>query len=80
MSTTATTTGISAGSQSASAKRMRLHRARRRRGARCVDILVRESDIEALVRRQLLDPAHRNEGEAIRQAIQDLLFTLVYDM
>ena len=65
---------------SPTAKRMRLHRARRRRGVRCVDILVNECDIEALVRRRLLDPARRNDCEAIRDAIHDLLFTLACDV
>ena len=80
MNTTATTAGISAGSPSPTAKRTRLYRARRRRGIRCVDILVNGCDIEVLVRKRLLDPARRNDGDAIRDAIHDLLFTLACDV
>ena len=76
MNTTATTAGISAGSPSAAARRMRLHRARRRRGVRCIQVLVNESDIDALVRKRLLDPGCREDGSAIRDAMHDLLFTL----
>jgi len=76
MNTTATTAGISAGSPSAAAKRMRLQRSRRRRGVRCIQVLVNESDIDALVRKRLLDPGCREDGSAIRDAMHDLLFTL----
>ncbi len=59
---------------------MRLYRTRRRRGVRCIEILVNESDIETLVRRRLLDPARRNDGDAIQEAIHDLFFSLADDL
>ena len=55
---------------------MHRHRARRRRGVRCIQVLVNESDIDALVRKRLLDPGCREDGSAIRDAMHDLLFTL----
>ena len=58
---------------------MRLYRVRRRRGIRCIEIQVHATYIDALVRKGLLDPARREDGEAIREAIYDLLFCFSTD-
>jgi hypothetical protein len=58
---------------------MRLHRTRRRQGIRSVRILVDKWDIETLIRKQCLDPAEREDADAVRGAFQDLLFELSRD-
>jgi hypothetical protein len=77
MSTVETTGTAAARPPSATAQRVRVHRARRRRGCRSIAILVHESDIEALVRKQLLDPERRNDRDAIQAAIHDLLYSVL---
>ncbi len=42
--------------RSAAAERMRLHRERKKNGMRCVMIELRETEIEALIQKQLLKP------------------------
>ena len=51
------------------AERMRLFRERRRKGLRCVTIEVRESEIDALVRKGLLNVDMRNEPIAVSNAL-----------
>ena len=53
--------------------RMRLHRARRSAGLRCLTLEVREAEIAALVRRGLLHPDSRSDDKAIRTALYALL-------
>jgi len=48
--------------RSAAAERMRLHRERRRLGLRCLMIELRETEIDALVRRGLLKWETRNDS------------------
>jgi len=79
MNTAETTARPPARSPSRAAERMRCLRKRRRRGVRCVEILVNQVDIEALVHKRLLDPARREDGEAIQEALHDLLFSLWAD-
>jgi hypothetical protein len=43
---------------------MRRHRERRRDGMRCLTIEIRDSEVEALVRKQLLKPDARNDPNA----------------
>ena len=50
------------------ARRMRLHRARKLAGLRCVTLEVRETEIAALVRRGLLRADDRNDDNAVRDA------------
>ena len=50
------------------ARRMRLHRARKLAGLRCLTLEVRETEIAALVRRGLLRADDRNDDKAIRDA------------
>jgi hypothetical protein len=66
------TTPISAG-RSAAAERMRRHRERRRDGLRCLIIELRETEIEALIRRGLLNSETRNDPSAIIDAFYAFL-------
>ena len=59
--------------RSAAAERMRLHRERRRLGLRCLMIELRETEIDALVRRGLLKPETRNEPTALSAALYAFL-------
>ena len=54
---------------SAAAKRMCYHRERRREGFRCVTIELRETEIDELNRRKLLQADARNDVYAIREAL-----------
>ena len=53
--------------------RMRLHRARRRAGLRCLTLEVREIEIATLIRRGLLRPDSRQDNAAVRNALYSLL-------
>jgi hypothetical protein len=57
------------GSISAAAERMRLYRARRRYGLRCVTIELRKNEICALIRRGLLQPEARSRPADIVKAL-----------
>jgi hypothetical protein len=59
--------------RSAAAERSRAHRQRRREGLRCVTIEIRDSEIDALVRKQLLKPVMRNDTTAIIDALYAFL-------
>jgi len=50
------------GQQATSARRMRLHRARRQKGLRCLTVELREREIEALVTKGLLPSTSRGDG------------------
>jgi hypothetical protein len=54
---------------SPAAKRMRLHRERRHQGLRCVVAELRETEIDALIRKGLLKAEMRNDASAINQAL-----------
>jgi len=56
-------------SHSSAAERMRLHRERRRRGLRCLMIQLRETDVDALIRRGLLEQEMRNDRNAVLKAL-----------
>jgi hypothetical protein len=60
-------------SRPASAARMLRHRERRRRGLRFLGIELHEREIEALIRRGRLDPDHRANSAAVRQALYGFL-------
>jgi hypothetical protein len=51
------------------AERMRLHRERRRRGLRCLMIELRETDVDALIRRGLLEKETRKDRNAVLKAL-----------
>ena len=61
------------------AERMRLHRQRRRRGMRSLSILSHVTEIEALVRKGLLEHEHRADPDIIRRAVYDLLASALGD-
>jgi hypothetical protein len=54
---------------SAAAERMRIHRQRRRQGLSCLTIELRETEIDALIRRGLLKAETRNDERAVRMAL-----------
>ena len=54
---------------SAAANRMRAHRQRRRDGLRCIVVQLRETEIDELIRRKLLQADARNDVYAIREAL-----------
>jgi hypothetical protein len=55
--------------RSLAAERMRRHRKRRRKGLRCVTIELRETEIDTLVQRGLLQVDARNDARAVRKAL-----------
>jgi hypothetical protein len=55
--------------RSGAAERMRAHRQRRRDGLRCLTIELRETEIDALIRKELLKPETRNDLSAIIDAL-----------
>ena len=55
--------------RTSAAQRMRLHRDRRRRGFRCLMIELRETDVDALIRRGLLEQETRNDRNAVLKAL-----------
>jgi hypothetical protein len=57
----------------ATARRVRLHRERRRHGLRCLLIQIRDREIDALVRHDLLDSEKRDDITAIRAAFHQYL-------
>ena len=56
-----------------SARRMRLHRERRRDGMRCLMVELHDTEVDALVRRGLLRPETRHDRNAIADALYDHL-------
>ena len=54
---------------SQAAGRMRRHRQRRRNGLRCLNVQLRETEIETLIRKGLLKADARNDPHAIREAL-----------
>jgi hypothetical protein len=55
--------------RSTAAERMRRHRERRRDGLRCLTIELRETEIDALIRKGMLKADTRNDPDAIRDAL-----------
>ena len=55
--------------RSPAAERMRLHRERKKNGMRCVMIELRETEIDALIKRKLLNAEMRDDPEAIIEAL-----------
>jgi hypothetical protein len=59
--------------RSAAAERMRRHRERRRDGLRCLTIELRETEIDALIRKGLLKSETRNDPSAVSDALYAFL-------
>jgi hypothetical protein len=55
--------------RSPAAERMRQHRERRRAGMRCIMLELRETEIDALIRKGFLKPDARNDTSAIIDAL-----------
>jgi hypothetical protein len=51
------------------AQRMRLHRERRRAGLRCLVIELRETEIDVLVAKGLLNSETRHDSHVVREAL-----------
>jgi hypothetical protein len=62
-----------------SAARTRRHR-RRRQGARCAMVEVSQGECDALVVRGYLSEEDRDNGAAIKKAIEDVLSDLVFEL
>ena len=60
-------------SKQAGINRMRLHRARKLAGLRCLTLEVRGSEIAALIRKGLLRPDSLHDSMAVRDALYSLL-------
>jgi hypothetical protein len=54
---------------SLAANRMRRHRERRRKGLRCLTVELRETEIDVLVRKGLLNRGRRNAPNAVVEAL-----------
>ena len=65
----ATQTPGEANPRSPAARRMQLHRLRRRENLRCVTVELRATEIEALTRKGLLASDTRNDPRAIVEAL-----------
>ena len=59
--------------RSASAERMRAYRQRRRDGLRCPMIELRETEIDALIRKGVMKPETRNDPHAVSVALYAFL-------
>ena len=59
--------------RSLAADRMRRHRKRRLDGMRCFTVELRETEIDALIRKGLLPADQRNEKKAILRALYRVL-------
>jgi hypothetical protein len=67
-----------AGSRS-SAQRTRRHRERRRRGLRCIPVLVSEDELAALVARHYLAEEARGDAVAIKKAIETAISDIAFE-
>jgi hypothetical protein len=52
---------------------MRRHRQRRRDGMRCLQLEIRETEIDELIRRKLLKEESRNDTQAIIDALYEFM-------
>jgi hypothetical protein len=59
--------------RSAAAERMRAHRSRRRAGPRCIVVQLRETEIDVLIQKGLLEAVARNDTRAVRKALHTYL-------
>jgi hypothetical protein len=63
-----------------SAHRSRRHRERRRQGTRCVTVDVNQSECDALVVRGYLSEEDRDNGAAIKKAIEGVISDMVFEI
>lgn len=62
-----------------SAERTRRHRARRRRGMRCIPVLVSDDELAALVAKGLLAEEARGDSMAIKKAIEAAISDIAFE-
>jgi hypothetical protein len=55
------------------AERMRRHRQRRRDGMRCLQLEIRDTEIDKLIRRKLLKVEMRNDKQSLLDALYEFL-------
>jgi hypothetical protein len=55
------------------AERMRRHRQRRRDGMRCLQLEIRDTEIDELIRRKLLKVEMRNDKQSLLDALYEFL-------
>jgi hypothetical protein len=60
--------------------RTRRYRHRRRRGMRCVTVEVSENEVAALEARGYFSEEERDDGAAIKRAIEGVLSDLVFEL
>ena len=63
-----------------STQRTRRYRQRRRRGMRCVTVEVSQSEVAALEARGYFSEEERDDGAAIRKAIEGLISDMVFEL
>ena len=63
-----------------SAARMTRHRERRRQGTRCVTVDVSQSELDALVVRGYISEGERDDGVALKKAIEAVLSDIDLDV
>jgi hypothetical protein len=63
-----------------SASRMKRHRERRRQGTRCVTVALNHSECDALIVRGYLAEEERDNGAAIKKAIEAVLSDIELDV
>jgi len=66
---TATPSTNASAAPSAAAQRMRLHRERRRLGLRCLTIQLRETEVDTLIHKGMLNAEVRNDPIAVSKAL-----------
>jgi hypothetical protein len=59
---------------------MTRHRERRRQGTRCVTVDVSQSERDALVVRGYLSEEERDNGSAIKKAIEGVISDMVFEL
>jgi hypothetical protein len=55
------------------AERMRRHRQRRRDGMRCLQLEIRDTELDELIRRKMLKEETRNDKQSIIDALYEFL-------
>jgi hypothetical protein len=63
-----------------SAERTRRHRERRRQGTSCVMVDVNQSERDALVVRGYLAEEQRNNGDAVKKAIECVISDMAFEL
>ena len=65
--------------RSLAAKRMRRHRRRRQLGLQCVTVLIRNAEIDALVRKGFMTPGEKRDRKAVVDALHAFFYSELCD-